>query len=284
MEYVVRCIPDGTIRFVNETYCLAAGKTKEDLVNRPFRPLVSPEDAQRIQGHLMALTPENPTGVIEFRAIMAGGEIRWQRWKNRALFNDRGELTGYQSCGLDITELMEIKGDLAMTKDRMNETLIKRTDELRATNRQLYAEISLRDKFEQHLLRSQYVMDHSVDSILLANKNGHIRYTNRRAEEVLGFATDELTDIPLSVIVPKLYQDPFDGFLNEVRKNGEIRADTYLVSKSSTKIPVEILVKYIMYQGDDLICCFARSQPANMGVQDELSSRATESMPARKTM
>jgi len=154
IEYVVRCTPEGTIRFVNETYCTAAGKTKEDMMNRPFRPLVSEEDAERIQHHLAQVSVQKTVAWIEFKAVMAGGEVRWQRWKDRALFDDRGSLTGYQSCGVDITDLMELKQELAATEERMNEIVLKKTGELRSTNRQLYAELSARDKIDYRLMKA----------------------------------------------------------------------------------------------------------------------------------
>jgi len=261
MEYVVRYTPDGTIRFVNETYCRAAGKTKEDFVSRAFRPLVSPEDALRIEEHRGTLSAKNPVGFIEFKAVMAGGEVRWQRWKDRALFNDRGELTGYQSCGLDITRYVELKNELNGMKEQQNELVLKRTEELRATNRQLYSEISSRDKFEQRLLRTQYVMDHSADSVFLISRAGSVRYANKRAEEILGYPEEELLNGPVSAILPKGIPDPLPEFMDNLRKSGPYRSDASLVAKNREHIPAEILFTYLRYHGEDFICCLARDRP-----------------------
>ena len=104
MEYVVRRTAEGITRYVNETYCRAVGKTQEELLGRPFKPLVSPEDAVRIQEHLARLTVKYPVGTIEYKAVMANGELRYQRWQDRALFNARGELDTINSFGIDITE------------------------------------------------------------------------------------------------------------------------------------------------------------------------------------
>ena len=75
--------------------------------------------------------------MIEFRAIMANGEARWQRWWDRALFDDRDQLTGYFSCGLDITEEVLVRTKLKKTQDMLEETIVTRTNELREINRQL---------------------------------------------------------------------------------------------------------------------------------------------------
>ena len=60
MEYVVRQTAEGITRYVNETYCHAVGKSREELVGRPFKPLVSPEDADRIRAHHASLTVQYP--------------------------------------------------------------------------------------------------------------------------------------------------------------------------------------------------------------------------------
>jgi len=279
MEYVVRHTPEGTIRFVNETYCTAAGKTKEDLMNQPFRPLTSMGDTAAIRDHFANLSPENPIGIIEFRAVMADGEVRWQRWKNRALFNDRGELTGYQSCGLDITDLMAMKNELARVEERVNETVLRKTEDLRATNRQLYAEISNRDKLEQRLLRTQYLMDNSSDMVFLVNKNGRIQFANKRAEDILGYAEEGLHDHQFSSVFPHIGQDPLDDLLVRLKNGGTIKDSSDLVTRDHRRIPTEILYLYLRYHGDDYICCSAREQSAG----SDLSRDAHSGIPKSAT-
>jgi PAS domain S-box-containing protein len=45
-----------------------------------------------------------PTQSHEHSVIAQNGEIRWQHWTNRAIFDDQGRVVGYQSIGEDITE------------------------------------------------------------------------------------------------------------------------------------------------------------------------------------
>lgn len=276
IEYVVRHTPDGIIRFVNETYCLAAGKMKEDMMNQPFRPLVSSEDVQRIQEHFAGLSLKNSVDWIEFKAVMAGGEVRWQRWKNRALFDDRGGLTGYQSCGLDITDLMVLKQELAAEGEKSNEIVMKRTEELRATNRQLYAELSNRDKVEQRLLKAQYLLDHSPDSIILTSRNGQIQFVNKRFEDLLGYRENELFDLPLSAIVTGGFADPASDFFNRLKGYNPLKTRANLRMKDGKEIPVEILFLALRYHGEDLICCYARDQPRSESVPEKTLPLSSE--------
>jgi PAS domain S-box-containing protein len=42
--------------------------------------------------------------VNEHEVVAAGGDIRWQRWTDQAIFADTGQLVEFQSTGVDITE------------------------------------------------------------------------------------------------------------------------------------------------------------------------------------
>ena len=54
--------------------------------------------------NIEALTVESSIQTHEHRVIASDGEIRWQRWTNRALFDTRGKVVVYQSTGEDISE------------------------------------------------------------------------------------------------------------------------------------------------------------------------------------
>ena len=258
IEYVVRCTPDGTIRFVNETYCAAAGKTKEDMMNRPFRPLVSAEDAGRIRDHLAQLSVQQPVAWIELRAVMGGGEVRWQRWKDRALFDDRGRLTGYQSCGIDITDLMELKQEIAAAEERVDEMVKKKTEELRSTNRQLYAELSAREKTDHRLMEVQFLLNNGADAVILADRNGHIQIVNERAQDLLGYREEELLDQPLSTVIPSGLSDSFSDLIERLKDSGPMKARLSLATKNGTQIPAEVLFLFLQYLGEDFVGCFTR--------------------------
>ena len=270
MEYLIRYSPDGIIRFVNETYCRAAGKSKEDMMGRPFKPLVSSEDSERIRTHLSRLTGQFPVGTIEYRAVMANGEVRYQRWKDRALFGNRGELTGYQSCGIDITDQMLTQQKLQKTQESLNETIGSQTEELREINRQLYTEIAAREKIEQQLLLTQFAMDNAADMVFWVNHNARVQYANKRASEVLGYTIEELNDIPFADIFPLYTIAHWESIWEQLKKEGAITSRTIQLRKENGEIPVEIAIRYLQYHGNEFACCFSRDISENARMEQAL--------------
>jgi PAS domain S-box-containing protein len=103
-ELICRFAPDGTLTFVNDAYCRYFGLGREGCIGRPHNVALPRDDALRMKRHLEGLTRDNPAGVIEHRIVMPSGEVRWQRWSDRAIFDTSGSIIEYQSVGRDTTE------------------------------------------------------------------------------------------------------------------------------------------------------------------------------------
>lgn len=50
------------------------------------------------------MTSENPALTDEYREITPEGNVRWEPWMDRAIFDDEGNVIEYQSVGRDITK------------------------------------------------------------------------------------------------------------------------------------------------------------------------------------
>jgi PAS domain S-box-containing protein len=119
-EFICRFTPDGKLTFVNEAYCQYFGLDRESCLGRHHPVIVPPEDARRINEALKKVTRENPVVTIDNRIIMPSGEIRWQRWSDRAIFDTRGQIIEFQSVGRDITESKRIKQALHESNRKLN--------------------------------------------------------------------------------------------------------------------------------------------------------------------
>lgn len=114
-EFICRFLPDGTHSFVNEAYCRYFGLKREEIIGSLFRPAIPREDQKNVGRLIASLTREHPFGSIDQRIIMPDGSIRWQRWVDRAIYDQDGTLKEYQSVGRDITELK--KAEMALKEE-----------------------------------------------------------------------------------------------------------------------------------------------------------------------
>jgi len=140
-ELICRFRPDETLTFVNDAYCRFFGKKPEELLGHKFLPLIPEENHKQVQKHFTSFSLENPVAEQEHRVIAPKGDIRWQKWINRAIFDSNGAIVEFQSVGRDVTErkkteeaLKEKEAQLEAKADSLEEVntalrvLLKRRD------------------------------------------------------------------------------------------------------------------------------------------------------------
>ncbi len=101
---ICRFLPDGKLTFVNEQYCRYFNKAREQLVGSNFFQFIPEEDRDGVRKHFASLNPENAAVTYEHKVVAPDGSERWQRWTDRALFDEHGHAAEYQSIGEDITD------------------------------------------------------------------------------------------------------------------------------------------------------------------------------------
>lgn len=117
-EFIVRCDPTWKRIFVNKGYCRYLGKPESEVLGLSFWPDVVEEDKEAIVDAITQITLENPVGKsMEYRVIRPDGSIVWQEWRDRAFFDENGQVIYYQSVGRDITERKQLE------KQRMELTI-----------------------------------------------------------------------------------------------------------------------------------------------------------------
>jgi PAS domain S-box-containing protein len=104
-EFIARSLP-GThvLTFVNDAYCRCFGRTRDALIGTNFMDHIPQSEAAEVDALLATLSPENPVVTMEHRVEADGGEVRWQHWSDRAIFDANGEIREIQAVGRDITE------------------------------------------------------------------------------------------------------------------------------------------------------------------------------------
>ncbi len=119
MPVLICCfLPDYKISYVNRTYCENFGKTPDELVGTSFLELIPESNHDAVKSNIASLTIDAPVVSNEHQVIVPGQTIRWQKWINRAMFDEAGYIVGYQSIGEDITERKQAEGELKISENR----------------------------------------------------------------------------------------------------------------------------------------------------------------------
>jgi PAS domain S-box-containing protein len=169
-EFIARFAPDTTLTFVNDVCCRYFDKTREELVGASFMGFIPGEDRKLVHHLLASLTMENPVGTCEHGVVFPGGEIRWQEWTNRAIFNEASGLMEFQSVGRDITDRKSAEEALQRAYNTSEDAVHDRTAELKWTNELLRLEVEERKQAEDLLKAQTREMRTLTQVILFGNK------------------------------------------------------------------------------------------------------------------
>lgn len=225
-ELICRWLPGGTLTFINEAYCRYFGKTREELVGHSFIPLIPEEDQQKVKEHFASLDRDNPIGRVEHRVLAPNGDIRWQQWDNRAIFDEEGRIVEFQSVGLDITKRIRAEEALQKAHKELEMRVRERTAELSKANLSLKEQIAERERVEGALRESESHSRTAFKSapiaMVTANAEGRLCATNRSFQVMLGYAEDQYQNMTyLALTHPddvaeskKLFNDLVEGKFN----------------------------------------------------------------------
>ena len=193
-EFICRFLPDGSHIFVNDAYCRYFGKNRKEIVGHRFSPDIPKEDLPFLKAHFALITPDHPVQTVEHRTRMPDGEIRWQQWSDRAVFDRNGKVTEYQSVGRDITAQKESVKRLKKTHEELNAAY----EQLAATEEELRQNYDELTKNQQELLKSEERYRNVVEdqteficrflpdgSHIFAN-DAYCRYFGKNHEEIVG--------------------------------------------------------------------------------------------------
>jgi PAS domain S-box-containing protein len=138
-EMILRWKTDGTRTFVNAAYCRMFGGTAEELVGQNFLALLSEYDRTILIDKIRLLTPDMPVTTSVVPVVPREGELRWQEWTDRGIFDDKGRLVELQSTGRDVTERKKIEDKIWKLNTELEQRVAERTAELTASNKELEA-------------------------------------------------------------------------------------------------------------------------------------------------
>ncbi len=117
-DLVCRCLPDGTLTFVNQAYCRFFGRLCEELLGASFLALVPEEERADVVAQLAACTADHPIIRCEHRVLRADGAVRVLEWVYQAILDQGDCLIELQSIGRDVTEQRRVEAALRDSEER----------------------------------------------------------------------------------------------------------------------------------------------------------------------
>ncbi|MBV1758525.1 MAG: HD domain-containing protein [Dethiosulfatibacter sp.] len=123
-EMICRYLSDTTLIYVNDSYCQAFEKSRDELIGRKYLEFIPPEFHKDELAALKRLSPAHPVDTREFEVTDPEGNIHWQEWTDVALFNEAGETIEIQGTGRDITENKQAKEEILRQRDRIDAILM----------------------------------------------------------------------------------------------------------------------------------------------------------------
>lgn len=133
-EFICRFTPDEKLTFVNTAYSREAGTSKDELLGTSFMDFIPEEDRAFVREQYQSLSPESPTISYAHRVLSAEGEVKWQWWTDRAIFNADGEIIEYQSVGKDITKEIQFQRELEASEKKYRSLFESIRDAILVTN------------------------------------------------------------------------------------------------------------------------------------------------------
>lgn len=98
-DLLCRFMPEGEIRFGNESFTNFIGNGNRDYAGNNFMLLLPEDEREKIVGQLHNLSPLNPEILIEHAIKKVDGSSPRVQWNYRAIFNTDGEIIEYQTAG-----------------------------------------------------------------------------------------------------------------------------------------------------------------------------------------
>ncbi len=120
-EMICKFRSDGTIIFVNPSYCNFFGVSEEEMTGTNFFMNIPELIRERAKQDITNLSKKNPSQHFREKITFDNGEECWISGTVTALFNQQGEIAEIQMVANDITEQQKIQSELIKAKEEAEE-------------------------------------------------------------------------------------------------------------------------------------------------------------------
>ncbi len=250
-EFICRFRPGGILTFINEAYARYLGQGYEQLIGRSFLPLVPEGEREKVEKSLAALNKEKPVISHEHRVVLPGGEVRWQRWTNRLIFDEQQNPVEIQAVGRDVTERKQAEEALRQSQARLDA-----------------------------------IINTATDAIITIDESQHIILVNIAAARILHYPVEEVIGQPLNILLPDRFRAKH---INKVNRFGQSNVtarqmatheDLWGLRANGEEFPVEAMISQVEVTGQKFYTVILRDVTERRRAEEALKmhARVLESM------
>ncbi len=131
-------------------------------------------------------------------------------------------------------------------------------------------DITERKLAEQQLHLNQFTVEHNTDEVFWMNADGKILYANQGACNKLGYSQDEFKNMTLADFDPEFERDDWAEHWQDLKQAGHILIESTHQSKTGEIFPVEVLIDFFDYEGNEYICSHVRDISERKQAQQDM--------------
>ncbi|MDS4041858.1 MAG: PAS domain S-box protein [Candidatus Competibacter sp.] len=213
---------------------------------------------------------------LEFRIVRADGEIRWVQDFGTILYDEAGHPLRMIGTMIDITERKRAEIELKNYRDHLEILVGERTAALEVLNAQMQQEIAERQRAEQTLQLTQFMVDQSAEEVYFVRPDGGFDYVNEAACRALGYSRDELIGLGVPDIAPQYPTMQWLKTWQTLMEAGHTMFETVHKTKNGELYPVEITADYLRFGDAEYSCAFVRDIRERRATEEKIKASLQE--------
>ncbi len=122
----------------------------------------------------------------------------------------------------------------------------------------------------ERLELTQFAVDRAADAVFWIDRQGRILYVNQACCDRLGYSLEELLQMRVSDLDPRVPEEIWNEHWERVRSDRGIMFESVHRAKDGHQVPVEITINNLKFKGEDYHFTFARDITERKRAEQEL--------------
>jgi PAS domain S-box-containing protein len=217
LDPLVTIASDGRITDVNAATETATGYPRGKLISTDFSDYFT-DPAKAREGYRKVFKEGSVTDYpLEIKHV--DGHITPVLYNATVYRDETGKVIGVFAAARDVTELKKTEEELSKARDKLEERVNERTDELQQSNNELSAQIEERKRVEEALRSTRDFLESLINyanaPIIVWDPAHKITRFNNAFEHMTGYAADEVVGKELEVLFP---EDSREASLGKIQR------------------------------------------------------------------